>query len=59
MLASSQGTLRFTGSLRFTFQTLQACAVAAETQATLAHSVKISTSGKPIFIIAEEQSIIF
>lgn len=38
---------------------LQACAQSAGGQETLAHAVKISSGGSPIFLIAEEQTFIF
>lgn len=40
-------------------ETLQACAQSEGGQQTLAHAVKISSGGSPIFLIAEEQTFIF
>ena len=40
-------------------ETLQACAQSAGGQETLAHAVKISSGGSPIFLIAEEQTFTF
>ena len=40
-------------------ETLQACAQSEGGQETLAHAVKISSGGSPIFLIAEEQTFIF
>jgi uncharacterized protein (TIGR02118 family) len=36
-------------------EALEACAASAGGKATLAHAVKISTGGSPIFLIAEEE----
>jgi uncharacterized protein (TIGR02118 family) len=40
-------------------ETLQACAQSEGGQETLAHAVKISSGGSPIFLIAEEQTFTF
>jgi hypothetical protein len=38
---------------------LEACAATLGAQETLAHAVKISTGGTPLFLIAEEETFIF
>jgi uncharacterized protein (TIGR02118 family) len=62
VLGSPQGTPPFYRIAEIHFPSmdaLNACAATAETQATLAHAVKISTGGTPIFMVAEEQSFNF
>ena len=36
-------------------ETLQECAASANAQETVAHAVSISSGGKPIFLVAEEE----
>ncbi len=62
VVASPEGTPPFYRIAEIHFpsmEALSACAATAETQATLAHAVKISTGGKPVFMIAEEQAYTF
>ena len=40
-------------------QALQACAQSAGGQETVAHAVKISSGGTPVFLVAEEQTFTF
>lgn len=40
-------------------QALQACAQSAGGQETVAHAVKISSGGAPLFLVAEEQTFTF
>jgi hypothetical protein len=40
-------------------EALQTCAASEGTKETLAHAVSISTGGKPIFLVAEEETFIF
>jgi len=40
-------------------QALQACAQSAGGQETVAHAVKISSGGAPVFLVAEEQTFTF
>ncbi|MGH8564613.1 MAG: EthD family reductase [Gammaproteobacteria bacterium] len=40
-------------------QALQACAQSAGGQETVAHAVKISSGGAPVFLVAEEQTFAF
>ncbi len=40
-------------------EALQACAQSAGGKETIAHAVKISTGGTPIFLVAEEQTFMF
>jgi len=40
-------------------QALQACAESAGGQETVAHAVKISSGGAPVFLVAEEQTFTF
>lgn len=40
-------------------EALQACAQSAGGKETLAHAVKISSGGAPVFLVAEEQTFMF
>jgi len=40
-------------------QALQACAQSAGGQETVAHAIKISSGGAPMFLVAEEQTFTF
>jgi uncharacterized protein (TIGR02118 family) len=40
-------------------EALQACANSQEGQETVAHAIKISTGGTPVFMIAQEQTVEF
>ncbi|HEY8031266.1 MAG TPA: EthD family reductase [Methylocella sp.] len=40
-------------------EALQACALSAGGKETVAHAVKISSGGAPIFLVAEEQTFMF
>ena len=40
-------------------QALQACAESAGGQETVAHAIKISSGGTPVFLVAEEQTFTF
>ena len=40
-------------------ETLQACASSASAQQAVAHAVSISSGGKPLFLVAEEQTTSF
>ena len=40
-------------------EALQACAQSAGGKETVAHAVKISSGGAPIFLVAEEQTFMF
>ncbi len=42
-----------------TMEALQTCAASEGAKETLAHAVSISTGGKPIFLVAEEETFIF
>jgi hypothetical protein len=63
ILASPQGTPPFYRIAEIHFpsiEALEACAVSAGAQETLAHAVSISTGGgKPIFLVAEERTFTF
>lgn len=62
ILASPQGTPPFFRIAEIHFpsiEALEACASSAGALETLAHAVSISTGGKPIFLVAEEQTFTF
>jgi hypothetical protein len=42
-----------------TLEALQACAQSAGGKETVAHAVKISVGGAPIFLVAKEQTFMF
>jgi uncharacterized protein (TIGR02118 family) len=61
-LASPQGTPPFYRIAEIHFgskEALEACAASAGGKETLAHAVRISTGGAPIFLIAEEETFMF
>ena len=60
--ASPQGTPPFYRIVEVHFPSksvLEACAATPGAQETLAHAVKISTGGTPLFLIAEEETFTF
>ena len=62
VLDSPQGTPPFyrIAEIHFpTMEALQTCAASEGAKETLAHAVSISTGGKPIFLVAEEETFIF
>jgi len=62
VLASPQGTPPFYRIAEIYFpsmQALEACAASEGGQEALAHAVKISSGGAPIFLVAEEETITF
>ena len=62
VLASPQGTLPFYRIAEIHFpsmEALEACAASAGAKETLAHAVSISTGGRPIFLVADEETITF
>jgi len=62
VLASPQGIPPFyrVAEIHFpSMEALEACAASAGAKETLAHAVSISTGGKPIFLVAEEQTFTF
>jgi uncharacterized protein (TIGR02118 family) len=62
VLASPQGTPPFYRIAEIHFpsmEALEACAASAGAKETLAHAVSISTGGRPIFLVAEEQTFTF
>lgn len=62
VLASPQGVAPFYRIAEIYFPTmeaLQACADSEGGKQTLAHAVKISSGGEPIFLIAEEATFTF
>jgi uncharacterized protein (TIGR02118 family) len=62
VLASPQGTPPFYRIVEIYFpsmQALEACAASDGGKETLAHAVKISSGGPPIFLLAEEESLTF
>lgn len=62
VLASPQGTPPFYRIAEIYFpsmEALEACAASAGAKETLAHAVPISTGGRPIFLVAEEQTFAF
>ena len=62
VLASPQGTPPFYCIVEIYFpsmQALEACAASDGGKETLAHAVKISSGGPPIFLLAEEESLTF
>ena len=59
---SPQGTPRFYRIAEIHFPSLEAlntCAASEGAQATLAHAESLSTGGKPIFLVAEEEILAF
>jgi len=62
VLSSPQGTPPFyrVAEIYFpTIEALQTCAASEGAKETLAHAASISTGGKPIFLVAEEETFIF
>lgn len=62
VLASPQGTPPFYRVAEVHFpsrQALDACAASPGGKETIAHAVKISSGGAPIFLIAEEETFTF
>lgn len=62
VLASPQGIPPFYRIAEIHFPSIEAletCAASAGAKETLAHAVTISTGGKPIFLVAEEQTFTF
>jgi uncharacterized protein (TIGR02118 family) len=62
VLDSPQGTPPFYRIAEIYFpimEALQTCAASEGAKETLAHAVSISTGGKPIFLVAEEETFIF
>jgi uncharacterized protein (TIGR02118 family) len=62
VVASPQGVPSFHRIVEVHFpssEALNACAATKDAKDTLAHAVKISTGGTPIFLIAEEQTSTF
>ena len=62
VVASPQGIPPFHRVVEVYFpsmQALQACAASEGGKETLAHAVKISTGGPPIFLVAEEEIFTF
>src|SRR5246127_4051847 len=62
ILASPQGTAPFYRVAEFYFpsmQALEACAASEGGNEALAHAVKISSGGPPIFLVAEEETFTF
>jgi len=60
MVASLEGTPPYYRMAEIHFPSMEAlgaCAATAGTQAVLNHAQKISTGGKPAFVIAEEQTV--
>jgi uncharacterized protein (TIGR02118 family) len=60
--SSPQGTPPFYRIAEIYFPSkaaLEACATTSDAQEALAHAVKISTGGNPLFLIAEEETFIF
>ena len=62
VIASPQGTPPFYRIAEIHFPSmaaLETCAASAGAKETLAHAVKISTGGAPIFLVAEEETFTF
>jgi uncharacterized protein (TIGR02118 family) len=62
ILGSPQGTAPFYRIAEVYFpsmQALEACAASEGGKEALAHAVKISTGGTPIFLVAEEETFTF
>ena len=62
VLASPQGAPPFYRIAEIHFpsmEALEACAASAGAKETLAHAVSISTGGRPIFLVAAEESFTF
>jgi uncharacterized protein (TIGR02118 family) len=62
ILGSPQGTPPFYRIAEVYFpsmQALESCASSAGGKEALAHAVKISSGGTPIFLIAEEETLVF
>lgn len=62
VLGSPQGAAPFYRIVEVHFpsmQALEACASSEGGKETLAHAVKISTGGTPIFLVAEEETFTF
>jgi uncharacterized protein (TIGR02118 family) len=62
ILGSPQGTPPFYRIAEIYFpsmEALNACAASEGAKETLAHAVSISTGGRPIFLIAEEETFTF
>ncbi|MEI8016166.1 MAG: EthD family reductase [Nitrospira sp.] len=62
VLASPQGTPPFYRIVEVHFPSMEAletCAASAGAKETLAHAVSISNGGRPIFLVADEQTFTF
>ncbi len=62
VLASPQGTPPFYRVAEIHFpsrEALEACSASEGGKETIAHAVRISTGGAPIFLIAEEETFTF
>jgi uncharacterized protein (TIGR02118 family) len=62
ILSSPQGTAPFYRIAEIYFpsmQALEACAASEGGKEALAHAVKISSGGTPIFLVAEEETLTF
>jgi uncharacterized protein (TIGR02118 family) len=62
ILGSPQGTApfcRIAGVYFPSFQALEACVASKGDKEALAHAVKISSGGAPIFLVAEEETLTF
>lgn len=62
VLASPQGTPPFYRIAEIHFpsmEALEACAASEGAKETLAHAVSISTGGRPIFLVAAEETFTF
>ncbi len=62
VLGSPQGTQPFYRIAEIHFpsmETLETCAASEGAKQTLAHAVSISTGGRPIFLVAEEETFTF
>jgi len=62
VVGSPSGTPQFYRIAEIHFPSLEAlnaCAASEEAQATIAHAESISTGGKPIFLVAEEEILSF
>ena len=62
VVGSPQGTPPFYRIAEIHFPSMEAlerCAASEGAKATLAHAVKISTGGPPIFLVAEEEATTF
>ena len=62
VLASPQGTPQFYRMAEVYFpsmEALQTCAASSGGKETLDHAVKISSGGRPVFLVAEEETFTF